>query len=117
MKCVHLAPKAVDQTTGLQNVTTLAVVMVLRDVSALAVVMDLQDVTAQVVAMDLQDVMVQVVAMDLQDVTVQVVAMDLRDLARVLKAEVQGDHQTLSDLLSMLCILMLTEMESSTRQN
>ena len=105
MKCVHLAPKAVDQTTGLQNVSALAVVMDLRDVPALAVVMDLQDVTAQVVAMDLQDV------------TVQVVAMDLRDLARVLKAEVQGDHQTLSDLLSMLCILMLTAMESSTRQN
>jgi len=105
MKCVHLDRKAAVVVTGLLGVTVSVEVTGLRDVKVPAVVMGLQAV------------MVQAVVMDLQAVMVQAVVMDLRDVARVLMAAVRGDHQTPSDLLNMLCILMLTEMESSTRMN
>ncbi len=66
---------------------------------------------------DLQDAMVPVVVTGLRDAMVPVEAMVLRDVARVLTVAVQWGHQTLSDLLNTLCILMLMEMENSIRQN
>ena len=69
------------------------------------------------VAMDLRDVKVlRDVVMDLRDVKGLVVVTVLREAAVVQKVAVQEDHQTPSDLLNMRCILMLTEMENSTRQ-